>query len=60
MAGDSNMMYLIHCKNFCKCYNVPHPAQKKNDSEIDGWVKQMKEQTEGRDKFLFRGRLRDS
>jgi hypothetical protein len=20
---NSNMIYLIHCKNFCKCHNVP-------------------------------------
>jgi hypothetical protein len=20
---NSRMMYLIHCKDFCKCYNVP-------------------------------------
>jgi hypothetical protein len=25
---DSSMIYLIYCKNFCKCHNVPlHPAQ---------------------------------
>jgi hypothetical protein len=24
---NSSVMYLIHCKNFCKCPNVPHPAQ---------------------------------
>jgi hypothetical protein len=23
---NSNMTYLIHCKNFCKCYNVPPPS----------------------------------
>jgi hypothetical protein len=23
---NSNMIYLIYCKNFCKCHNVP-PAQ---------------------------------
>jgi hypothetical protein len=23
-----NMLYLINCKNFCKCHNTtPHPAQ---------------------------------
>jgi hypothetical protein len=21
---NSNMMYLIYCKNLCKCHNVPH------------------------------------
>jgi hypothetical protein len=24
---SSSMIYLIYCKNFCKCHNVPHPAQ---------------------------------
>jgi hypothetical protein len=24
---NSSMIYLIHCKNFCKFYNVPHPTQ---------------------------------
>jgi hypothetical protein len=23
---NSNMIYLIHCKNFCKCDNVPSPS----------------------------------
>jgi hypothetical protein len=23
---NSSMMYLIHCKNLCKCYNVPTPS----------------------------------
>jgi hypothetical protein len=23
---DSSRMYLIHCKNFCKCHNVPPPS----------------------------------
>jgi hypothetical protein len=23
------MMYLIHCKNFCKCHNVPPTKHKK-------------------------------
>jgi hypothetical protein len=22
-VGDSSMLYLIYCKNFCKCHNVP-------------------------------------
>jgi hypothetical protein len=28
-GGNSSMMYLIHCKNLCKFYNVPptHTAQ---------------------------------
>jgi hypothetical protein len=24
---NSSMKYLIYCKNFCKYYNVPSPAQ---------------------------------
>jgi hypothetical protein len=30
---SSSMMYLIHCKNFYKCYSVPPPNTtiKKND-----------------------------
>jgi hypothetical protein len=23
---NSSMIYLIHCKNLCKCYNVPPPS----------------------------------
>jgi hypothetical protein len=23
---NSSMIYLIHCKNFCKCHNVPSPS----------------------------------
>jgi hypothetical protein len=22
-GDDSNLIYLVHCKNFCECYNVP-------------------------------------
>jgi hypothetical protein len=25
--SDSSMIHLICFKNFCKCHNVPHPAQ---------------------------------
>jgi hypothetical protein len=25
-TGDSSMIYLIHYKNLCKCYNVPIPS----------------------------------
>jgi hypothetical protein len=25
---NSTMIYLIHCKNFCKCHNVPQPIKK--------------------------------
>jgi hypothetical protein len=24
---NSNMIYLIYCKNFGKCHNLPRPAQ---------------------------------
>jgi hypothetical protein len=24
-GGNSRMIYSIHCKNLCKCYNVPTP-----------------------------------
>jgi hypothetical protein len=23
---NSSMIYLIHCKNLCKCYSVPPPS----------------------------------
>jgi hypothetical protein len=23
---NSSMIYLIYCKNFCKCHNVPQPS----------------------------------
>jgi hypothetical protein len=26
-GDNSSMIYLIHCGNLCKCYNVPTPAQ---------------------------------
>jgi hypothetical protein len=26
-GGISSMIYLIHCKNLCKCYNYPYPAK---------------------------------
>jgi hypothetical protein len=25
-VGNSSMTYLTHCKNLCKCYNVPSPS----------------------------------
>jgi hypothetical protein len=25
-VGNSSMIYLIYCKNLCKCYNVPPPS----------------------------------
>jgi hypothetical protein len=29
MEVNSSMIYLIYCKNFCKCHNVPLGQQKK-------------------------------
>jgi hypothetical protein len=26
---NSSMIYLIHCKNFCKCHNIPSSTIKK-------------------------------
>jgi hypothetical protein len=26
---NSTMIFLIYCKNFCKCHNVPHHDKKK-------------------------------
>jgi hypothetical protein len=25
-GGNSSVKYLIYCKNFCKCHNVPPPS----------------------------------
>jgi hypothetical protein len=25
-GGEFNIIYLIYCKNFCKCHNVPPPS----------------------------------
>jgi hypothetical protein len=25
-GGNSKMIHLMHCKNFCKCHNVPPPS----------------------------------
>jgi hypothetical protein len=25
-GANSNMIYLIYCKNFCKCHNLPPPS----------------------------------
>jgi hypothetical protein len=35
---NSSMIYLIYCKNFCKCHNVPPPSttMKKNVQLIKG------------------------
>jgi hypothetical protein len=31
---NSSMIYLIYCKNFCKCYNVPLPSTTKKKKNI--------------------------
>jgi hypothetical protein len=37
---NSNVTYLIHCKNFHKCHNVPIPSTTiKNKKEIEFLVK---------------------
>jgi hypothetical protein len=28
---NSTVIYLMHCKNFCKCHNVPPPGTIKKD-----------------------------
>jgi hypothetical protein len=36
-GGNSKMIYLIHCKNFCKCHNVPPPRttiKEKKENEV--------------------------
>jgi hypothetical protein len=38
-GGNSIMMYLIHCKNLCKCYNVPTPCTKKKKKKEDTELK---------------------
>jgi hypothetical protein len=31
---NSSMMYLIHCKTFCKCHNIPHLTKIKKKTEM--------------------------
>jgi hypothetical protein len=33
-AGDSSMIYLIHCKNLCKCYHIPTHSTIKNEKKF--------------------------
>jgi hypothetical protein len=33
---NSSMMYLIYCKNFCKCHNVPPPNTTIRKAKIRG------------------------
>jgi hypothetical protein len=37
---NSTMIYLIYCKNFCKCHNVPPAPQLKKKKERMEWSKQ--------------------
>jgi hypothetical protein len=30
---NSSMMYLVHCKNFYKCHNVPPPSTRINKNK---------------------------
>jgi hypothetical protein len=30
---NSSMIYLIYCKNFCKCHNAPSPSTTKQKKE---------------------------
>jgi hypothetical protein len=43
-GGNSSMIYLIHCKNFCKCYNVPPLSttikKKKKDEHTKKYINQ--------------------
>jgi hypothetical protein len=32
---NSSMIYLIHCKNFCKCHNVNAPGKQFLKSEVE-------------------------
>jgi hypothetical protein len=31
---NSSIIYLIHCKNLCKCYNVPPTQHNNNNNKI--------------------------
>jgi hypothetical protein len=55
---SSSMMYLIYCKNFCKCHNVPQPAQQekrkktgRGDNVSVGLVKSLEFIPEGAEMF---------
>jgi hypothetical protein len=30
---DSSVMYLIYCKNFCKCHNIPSAQKRKREKK---------------------------
>jgi hypothetical protein len=37
--GGGGMTYLIYFKNFCKCHNVPHPAQQQQKSMVYMYIR---------------------
>jgi hypothetical protein len=42
---NSSITYLIHCKNLCKCYNVPPPSttiKGKKEIPIEKYINQNK------------------
>jgi hypothetical protein len=39
---NSIMIYLIHCKNSCKCHNVPLPSTIKKNEKINKRQQQQK------------------
>jgi hypothetical protein len=42
---NSSMIYLIHCKNLCKCYNVPPPRTTiKKKKKMKEWKNQSRTQ----------------
>jgi septal ring factor EnvC (AmiA/AmiB activator) len=50
-GANSSMIYLVHCKNLCKCYNVPPPSiiKKRNHTEtleIKSSISQIKNSLE--------------
>jgi hypothetical protein len=32
---NSSMIYLTHCKNFCKCHNIPPPSPTKTTTNME-------------------------
>jgi hypothetical protein len=41
---NSSMIYLIYCRNFCKCHSIPHPIQHNNEKfrKIKDMLKKMR------------------
>jgi hypothetical protein len=46
-GGKTMYGYLIHCKYFCKCHNVPHPAKQFLKKEKERKKKKTKSGTSG-------------